>query len=259
LGCFVLPGWMAVTRYADADQSQNTYARAGWAAILAEPLPPDAVLVSNDRNDIMPLWYLQYVAGVRPDLLGLYPLITPEYSTLGHVLDLALSTGRPVYLVKEMPGVEVKVDLEVEAGLWRVLGPAAVGEPECSLNTRLGDEVVLACYDLSPDSPQPGEALQVSLYWEALRPLEREYHTFVHLLDAEGQKTAQSDRQPGGVYYPTTLWRTGERLRDDHVLNIPADAAPGVYRLLVGMYALTGDGALIPLAEPVVVGQVEMR
>jgi len=55
---------------------------------LTEPLPPGAVLVSSNRNDIMPMWYYQYVDGERPDLLGLFPLITPEYPTLGHVLDL---------------------------------------------------------------------------------------------------------------------------------------------------------------------------
>lgn len=259
LASVVLPGWMAVARYADVDQSQNTQARSGWEAILAEPLPPDAVLVSNDRNDIMPLWYLQYVDRVRPDLMGLYPLVTPEYPTLGHVLDLALSTGRPVYLIKEMPGVEVKVRVEAEGRLWRVLGPAAEGEPGQRSGARLGDVMALVGYDWSPRSPRPGEVLHVRLTWEALRPLEREYHTFVHLLDAEGQKAAQSDRQPGGVYYPTTLWQPGERLRDEHALTIPADAAPGVYQLLVGMYAFAEDGSLEPLGEPVITGEVAIR
>ncbi|GAH00885.1 unnamed protein product, partial [marine sediment metagenome] len=99
---FTLPLWTAASQYPDADQSWNRQARTHWEAILAEPLPPDAVLVSNDRNDMMPMWYLQYVDEIRTDLLGLFPLITPEYPSLGHVLDLALSTGRPAYLIKEM-------------------------------------------------------------------------------------------------------------------------------------------------------------
>jgi hypothetical protein len=92
-----------------------------------------------------------------------------------------------------------------------------------------------------------------------LRPLDREYHSFVHLLNAEGQKVAQSDRQPGGVYYPTTLWRPGERLRDDHQLTVPADAPEGVYSLLAGMYALSGDGTLQPLGEPAVIGRIGVK
>ena len=217
------------------------------------------MLVSNDRNDMMPMWYFQYVDGVRPDLLGLFPLITPEYPTLGHVLDLALSTGRPVYLIKEMPGVEVKVNLEAEDGLWRVTEPAAESEPAYSSGAHLADAVALVGTDRSPRSPQPGETLQVTLYWQALRPLEAQYHSFVHLRDTQGQVLAQSDRQPGGVHYPTSLWRPGEQLRDDHVLAIPADAPAGVYELWVGMYSLSNDGALEPLGQPVIAGQVAIK
>jgi len=254
---FALPVWMAAGHFADLDQSHNTAARTRWEAILAGSPPQGAVLVSNDRNDMMPLWYLQYVEHRRPDLLGLFPLITPDHPTLGHILDLALSTGRPVYLIKEMPGVEVKVAVagSPEGGLWQVIGPAA-GEPTCPLAIHLGEAVALRGYDCLPGAAHPGDTLPISLYWEALHPLEAEYHTFVHLLDATGQKVAQSDRQPGGVYYPTMLWRPGERLRDDHRLEIPAEVPAGVYHLLAGMYAFAGDGSLIPLGEPVVVGQV---
>jgi 4-amino-4-deoxy-L-arabinose transferase-like glycosyltransferase len=259
LSCLVLPLWLILTHYASVDQSGNTGARSRWEAILTEPLPPDAVLISNDRNDIMPLWYFQNVDGRRPDLLGFFPLITPDYPTLGQVLDLALSTGRPVYLIKEMPGIDVKVDVEAAGHLWHVLGPAAVEAPAHPRNARLGDAIVLVGYDRSPNSPRPGEALQVSLYWQALRPLETEYHSFIHLLDTKGRTVTQSDRQPGGVYYPTTLWQPGERLRDDHLLAIPADAPEGVYTLMAGMYALSGDGTLQPLGEPVVIGPVGVK
>ncbi len=252
---FTPPLWTAASRYPDADQSRNRQARTRWEAILAEPLPPDAVLISNDRNNMMPMWYFQYVDGVRPDLLGLFPLITPEYPSLGHVLDLALSTGRPIYLIKEMPGVEAKVQVEAEGGLWRVTGPAAE-EPAYSGGVHLADAVTLVGFDRSPRSPQPGETLQVTLYWQAQRPLEAQYHSFVHLRDTQGRALAQSDRQPGGVHYPTSLWRPGERLRDDHALTIPADAPAGVYELWVGMYSLSNDGVLEPLGQPAVVGQV---
>ncbi len=175
------------------------------------------------------------------------------------MLDLALGTGRPVYLIKEMPGIDVKVRTQPEGRLWRVLGPAVTGQPAYSRDIRLGDAVSLAGYDLSARSPRPGEELQVSLYWEPLRPLGAEYHSFVHLIDGTGQPVAQSDHQPGGVFYPSTLWQPGEQLRDDHTLTIPAGTPPGVYRLLVGLYALLPDGSLQPLGEPVVAGQVAVK
>ncbi len=186
-----------------------------------------AVLVSDDRNDIMPMWYLQYVDGRRADLLGLFPLITADYATLGEVLDLALSTGRPAYLIKEMPGVEVKVSSSRRGSCGGSWGRRRMGPPASVQEQALADAVILVGHDRAPHSPRPGEELQVSLYWEPLRPLEAEYHTFVHLLDPEGQKVAQSDRQPGGDYYPSNLWRPGERLRDEHLLVDPRRCPAG--------------------------------
>jgi hypothetical protein len=253
-----LPIWLLFANFTALDQSDNTAAREQWEMLLAEPLPSGAILISNDRNEIMPMWYLQYVDRVRSDLLGLYPLVTPDYPALGHVLDLALSTGRPVYLIKEMPGIDIRVDTEPEGAVWRVLGPAAATEPAFALDAALDDAVALVGYDRSVDTPAAGDTMRISLYWEALHPLDTVYHSYVHLRDASSETVAQSDQQPGGVYYPTTLWRPDERLRDDHTLQIPADAPAGIYRIVVGMYALSADGALQSLGEPVVIGQMEL-
>jgi hypothetical protein len=256
---FLLPLAMARGGYAAADQSGNVAAHEAWENILARPLPEGAVLVTDDRNDVMPMWYFQYVHGRRPDLLGLFPLITQEQPTLGSILDLALGTGRPAYLIKEMPGIEVKVEVRPEAGLWRAVGPAVQGEPAVARGDRLDGLLELAGYDLSSASPRAGETLAVQLHWVPLVPLERRYHSFVHLLDAGGQSVAGSDGQPGGVFYPSTIWQPGERLADEHAFQVPAGAAPGTYRLLAGMYAFAADGSLEPLGEAVEVGSVEVR
>jgi hypothetical protein len=78
---------------------------------MSESIPTGAVLVSNDRNEIMPMWYYQYVEGRRLDLLGLFPLIVPgpAYADVGRVLDQALASGRPVYLIKPMAGLKSKL------------------------------------------------------------------------------------------------------------------------------------------------------
>ena len=256
---FLLPLWMAFGNYAAIDQSDNHQARQRWEAILSEPLPPGAILISDDRNNIMPLWYLQYIEDQRPDLLGLFPLVTPEYPTLGPILDLAWDSGRPVYLIKEMPGIDIKVGVAPAGRLWRVQGPAAGQNPAYPLDARLADSVALLGYDRDPRSPQPGQTLQVDLYWQPLRSLEREYHSYVHLVDDQGNPIAQSDQQPGGRYYPSTVWQPGEQLRDDHFLAVPADAPPGAYRLVAGMYALPGDGSLEPLGDPVEIGRVGVK
>lgn len=260
---FALPVWMATSRFGELDMSHNTSARDRWDVILAQPLPAGAVLVSDDRDDIMPMWYLQYVGDgqepVRPDLLGLFPQITAEYPTLGQVLDLALDSGRPVYLIKPMPGIEVKVDVVREGILERVAGPAATNDPQYARAEDLGGALLLFGYARSPHSPRPGERLEVTLYWEARRALETRYHSYVHLLDEAGLSIAQSDHQPGGAFYPTSLWQPGERLRDEHVLSIPADTPPGVYRLSAGMYSLSPDGQPLSLGKAITVGLVGIK
>lgn len=57
----------------------------------------------------------------------------------------------------------------------------------------------------------------------------------MQLFDAAGERLAQDDRRPGGVFYPTGLWKVGEVLVDAHALGWDGGETPA--RLLVGMYA----------------------
>lgn len=241
-----LPLWLLLSQAAAQDRSQDRAAADGWQALLDANPAPNAVLVSNDRDELMPLWYLQQVDEVRPDLAGVFPLLLaePGWLDVGQAVERALSTGRPVYLIKPMPGLELKAELGQPdpSGLTPVLGPAISGPPAFAEEALIGDAVRLLGFDVR----QTGEAMQIDLYWQPLRPLEADYTTFVQLLAADGSKIAQSDQQAGGVYYPTSLWQPGETLRDRHRLTLPAGAPPGPYQLLVGMYQLA-NGELIPL------------
>ncbi|MCB0153889.1 MAG: DUF2723 domain-containing protein, partial [Anaerolineae bacterium] len=104
---FIWPLVLVTSQFSSLSQADNFIAAQRWQPLLAEPLPPKAVLVTNDRNEIMSLWYYQYVEGRRPDLLGLFPLIVPDpaFANVGRVLDQALASGRPVYLIKPMAGL----------------------------------------------------------------------------------------------------------------------------------------------------------
>lgn len=48
-----------------------------WDAILADP-PDNAILISNDRNEIVPLYYLQAVEGKAQGVTGIFPLLTQK-------------------------------------------------------------------------------------------------------------------------------------------------------------------------------------
>ena len=241
-----LPLVMFASDVAGQNRSEDTAAADQWTALLATAPSVDAVLISNDRDDLMPLWYFQQVDGIRPDLAGVFPqlLPDPDWSNIGRVLDSALATGRPVYLIKPMPGLEIlaRLDESDASGLTPVLGHSVTGSPATPTDAPIGDDVRLLGYDGQPAGPQPGDTLTVDLYWQASQPVDADLTSFVQLLASSDEKVAQSDHQPGGVFYPSSMWRPGEMLLDRHELTIPADAAPGPYRLLIGLYRLTEAG-----------------
>ncbi len=232
--------------YADLlSQAGERQARTAWQEILAAEPPADAILISNDRNEIVPLFYLQAVEERATGMSGLFPLIAPDarFSDVAATIDTALMEGgeQPVMLIKSMPGLEVKFALqETTAPLVQVLGPAVDGAPQIAVNQSYGPLTLLG-YDWDPDV----EDVHVRLYWQVNEALPADYTTTVQLFDDADVKVAQDDRSPGGDYYPTSLWKPGEMLVDRHVLAL--DGATEPVTLLVGMY--TGAD-FAPLAEP---------
>jgi hypothetical protein len=62
-----VPVWMIGQNYDDHDRSGNYVAR-DYAHNMLESLAPNAILFTNGDNDTYPLWYLQNVENVRPDV-----------------------------------------------------------------------------------------------------------------------------------------------------------------------------------------------
>lgn len=254
---FALPIWLIVTNLPVVNQRGNVQAAARWQQILAEPIPEAAVLLSNDRNEIMPLWYYQYVEQRRPDLTGLFPLITPQPATanIGRVLDQALQSGRPVYVIKPMDGLSLKADLQPAGTLFRASPVTA--RPATPLTADL-DGIGLTGVSVNPPQVAPGQAVTVTLFWQPNRPPDQNYSSYVHLLAADGRRLAQSDHQPGGDFYPSRLWLPGETLRDTHTLPLPNPLPAGQYRLAAGLYHQPRPGEFENLGDAVEIGTISV-
>jgi hypothetical protein len=107
-----------------------------------------------------------------------------------------------------------------------------------------GEQIALIGYDV-PETLRPGEEMDVTLYWRAWQPLSINYQVFVHLLAEDGFLPVQSDKlNPGD--FPTRRWPMDKYVRDEHSLTIPADLAPGMYRLSVGLW-VAAEGWRLPL------------
>ena len=224
-----------------------------WESILAAQPDADAILISNDRNEIVPLFYLQAVENRATGMTGLFPLIAPEsrFSDIVATVETALTDGapQPVYLIKEMPGLEIRFDLEpVSPPLVRVLGPVA-GEPMNRIDARLGPLLLVGF-----DWVEMAEKTQVRLHWLVEESLDADYTTTVQILDQNNSKLAQSDLLPGGAYYPTSLWKPGDRLVETHLLDLNTGSqAPGQpLTMHLGMYRSPDFAQLaLPLEIPV--------
>lgn len=234
--------WITYTPIFDQLKRESAAARAQWEAILAAAPPPDAILVSNDRNEITPFFYLQTVETRSAARTALFPLIAPgdRFRDIGATVQTALDEGgaQPVYLIKPMPGLETRFTLEPRAEpLVEVIGPAVAPSPLTMLDLRYGPLLLKGYHWMST-----ADGVEVTLVWSVAEPLDGVYTTTVQLFDEAGEKLGQSDRPPGGDYYPTALWKPGETLIDRLMIALQTDAQP--VRMLVGMY--TGaDGALL--------------
>jgi hypothetical protein len=77
---------------------------------------------------------------------------------------------------------------------------------------------------------------------------------------------AQDDRLPCNFTLNEADWRPGDVVLETYTLTIPADASPGVYRIVLGMYQ-PESGTRLPVlesdvehdADAVVLGWVEVK
>jgi hypothetical protein len=104
------------------------------------------------------------------------------------------------------------------------------------LAVAFGPAISLRGWELTPDAPRPGDALDLRLIWQAQSEMTVAYAVFVHVTDEAGAIVAQRDSQPGAGALPTTSWVAGEVIDDVHLITLPAPLSPGRYQIIVGLY-----------------------
>jgi hypothetical protein len=122
-----------------------------------------------------------------------------------------------------------------------------------------GDRIALLGYDLATQEVQSGHNLPVTLYWQALDRVARDYTVFRQLLAAGEAIRGQGDGLPLDGFYPTSYWDPGEIVADAHPVAVDDDAPPGAYRLVAGLYWLpTGERLATGDGDRVLLDQVEV-
>lgn len=231
--------------------------RAGWSAVN-ELLPPNAYpYASNEEKEIAHVYMAPaprthcrnfgtfIVAENAQDAIPYDPIWLDAMFLQADVLVNGRSS---LQIYGRQPVTAVQYVEAAHQTVWLTPSQVAPASPPISypLDVVLGDnQVRLLGYDLDRDSAAPGERLVVTLYWEALRPLPRNYQVFVHLTN--GEWLAQHDGAPECDTNPTTRWEPGQIIADPHLISVPSDASEGTPQLLTGMYdLLTGDRLSVP-------------
>jgi len=91
-------------------------------------------------------------------------------------------------------------------------------------------------------SPRPGETLTVTLIWHALGRQNRNWQVFIHLVDDQETILAEDNREPRNGQLRMSQWVVGDWVEDPHPLKLPADIAPGTYRIRVGLWYIKTGG-----------------
>ena len=104
-----------------------------------------------------------------------------------------------------------------------------------SLALQFGDLAHLRGYTLLTPSAAPGEPVHLALYWQVNGQSDEILSTFVHLVGPDGRTVVQGDQWPGGL--PSTTWAEGQVIIDEYAIQLPDEAPPGSYQIVLGLYS----------------------
>ncbi|NLS77023.1 MAG: DUF2723 domain-containing protein [Chloroflexi bacterium] len=215
--------------------SRDTSTRDQAEALLREA-PPNAMVLAN-WHQVTPLWYLQLVEGIRPDVQVDY--VYPEGATPNHqVWARRIAEGlaqRPVLVTNyEQAFADLPYRFVPFGGAQQVIAGALDALPPgmSPLGIDLEGKVRLLAYQLAAEALHVGDDLVLRLAWQPLQPLDQDYSFFVHLVQAPGMPPlGQGDR-----WHPSTRYQVGEIIVDEYRLSVLPTAPAGRYTLLGGAY-----------------------
>jgi 4-amino-4-deoxy-L-arabinose transferase-like glycosyltransferase len=120
--------------------------------------------------------------------------------------------------------------------------PVNAVAPQIPLGAIFGDQIKLIGADVNSSVAQPGGQSEITLYWQVLAPIDRDYYTFVHLLDRDEIVIAQRLMMPGQGAWPTSQMKAGDIIPSRYVINVPSTAyAPDALIYEVGVCETCDD------------------
>jgi hypothetical protein len=144
-------------------------------------------------------------------------------------------------MIAEGPGVTA--DNRFFLGTIQLLAresPLNVPNP---MRVNFGGEAELVGYDVSNLVMFPNQKVTITLYWRALHPMTTDYRVFTQIVEPNTTRVfGNGDSMPAMWARLTSGWKPGEIIKDEHTFTTNADAPPGTWQIVAGMYQPTTDG-----------------
>ncbi len=144
----------------------------------------------------------------------------------------------------------------------RTLPVQSIQPSTISIDVTFNHQLKLIGADFKSTSIQPGGSIELTLYWQASSLIDKDYSTFVHLLDENEIVVAQRDMFPGQGLWPTSQIKVGDIIPSRYVINLPATAyAPGKLIFEVGVYDYASQTRLVMLdgADNLRFGSIDLQ
>jgi hypothetical protein len=103
-----------------------------------------------------------------------------------------------------------------------LLQPEAAAEITYPLDLRYGNSLQLVGYTVNPAIVQPGQEIELTLYWRCLQPVPENYILTVKALGPDFGVLDEKYLFPGGGNFATSLWQTGDFFKESYRLSIPS-------------------------------------
>ncbi len=100
----------------------------------------------------------------------------------------------------------------------------------------LGQVLAFLAHDVRPRRLPAGETLHVTLFWQALGDMDRDYSAFIHVVGDDDRIWAQQDAMLQHGDYPTSSWNIGQTVKGEYELQLAQGTPPGEYTVKAGVY-----------------------
>ncbi len=204
----------------------------------------------TDKLDLTARWS----DGRAENIVEPLPLVTSTASVIPIHLQAPVQPGKFSLRLEARNGALGNFDLggEVE------VGPEPAREVVIPARAEMIEPVDAQLYETYPR----GATVFVQVMWEPFGRIDAYYSVSVRLVDAQGKKVLNVDREPR---VRTFDWRPDEFTADPFELHLPEDLTPGKYRIELLMYQAETDTSVLLLdqnlnpQERMTLGQFQVR